>query len=92
MRAQNNIVIAHEFLHTLGATDKYEMANNFPVFPEGFGEPDLQPLYPQRYAEIMGGRLALSAQDAVIPRHFAQVVIGRKTAEEINFIGKSANE
>lgn len=92
MRAQNNIVIAHEFLHTLGATDKYEMANNFPVFPEGFGEPDLQPLYPQRFAEIMGGRLALSAQDAVIPRHFAQVVIGRKTAEEINFVRKTANE
>ncbi len=92
MRAQNNIVIAHEFLHTLGATDKYEMANNLPVFPEGYGEPARQPLYPQRYAEIMGGRLLLSAQDAVIPRNFAEVVIGKKTAEEINFLPKIVNE
>lgn len=92
MRAQNNIVIAHEFLHTLGATDKYEVANNLPVFPEGYGEPELQPLYPQRYAEIMGGRLLLSAQDAVIPRNFAEVVMGRKTAEEINFVSKGVNE
>lgn len=92
MRAQNNIVIAHEFLHTLGATDKYEMTTNLPVFPEGYGEPERQPLYPQRYAEIMGGRLLLSTQDAVIPRNFAEVVIGRKTAEEINFVPKSGNE
>ena len=57
----NNVVIAHELMHTLGATDKYDPANNLPIFPQGFAEPDREPLYPQRFAEIMGGRIPISA-------------------------------
>jgi hypothetical protein len=89
MRNKNNVVIAHEFLHTLGATDKYDLSNDMPVFPEGYGEPDLQPVYPQKFAEIMGGRLVLSSTEIAIPRGFREVVIGRKTAEEINFLPKT---
>ncbi|MGR9013373.1 MAG: hypothetical protein ACU83U_06995, partial [Gammaproteobacteria bacterium] len=43
---QNNIVIAHEFLHTVGATDKYA-ADNSALFPVGYAEPEQSPLYPQ---------------------------------------------
>jgi hypothetical protein len=88
MREKNNVVIAHEFLHTLGATDKYDLNTDFPIFPEGYAEPEKQPVHPQRLAEIMGGRLPLSEFDAAIPSHLNRVVIGTKTAQEINFLPK----
>ena len=79
----NNVVIAHEFLHTLGASDKYEPADSQPRFPEGYAEPERKPLYPQRQAEIMGGRIAISEDRALMPRNLDTVVIGNWTAEEI---------
>ncbi|MBT8092195.1 MAG: hypothetical protein KJN77_04100 [Gammaproteobacteria bacterium] len=82
----NNVIIAHEFLHTLGATDKYRLHDGQPVGPDGLGEPQKNPLYPQRYAEIMGGRIALSENDSVIPTSLGQAVIGRLTASEIRLI------
>jgi hypothetical protein len=91
-RAQNNVVIAHELLHTLGATDKYDLATNLPIHPEGYADPDRLPLYPQHQAEIMAGRIALSAQRAVMPRSLAECVIGSATAYEINFGGGAANQ
>ena len=81
----NNIVIAHEVLHTLGATDKYDPASNQPVFPDGYGDPEAKPLHPQRSAEIMAGRVAISETQADTPRSLKRVVIGAKTAREINW-------
>lgn len=83
LTSQNNVIIAHEFLHTLGATDKYAPGTAQPLAPDGIAEPDLSPLYPQRYAEIMGGRIALAPDDAEIPGHLDLVVIGPQTAAEI---------
>lgn len=83
--AQNNVVIAHELLHTLGASDKYD-ANLMPVFPEGFADSaGEQPVYPQRAAEIMAGRIAISATQAKIPPDLSACVIGYKTATEMNW-------
>lgn len=82
----NNVVIAHEFLHTLGATDKYEAANGLPQFPDGYAEPLREPRYPQRYAEIMGGRIALAEDEAIVPRSLQYVLIGDQTAAEIGLI------
>lgn len=79
----NNVIIAHEFLHTLGATDKYNAVNGMPVFPAGFAEPDRKPLYPQRFAEIMGGRIAETDSMATIPQSLKYVTIGAETAREI---------
>ena len=79
----NNVIIAHEFLHTLGATDKYNPADGLPSYPDGYAEPELEPRFPQRYAEIMGGRIALSEEDAMIPKSLRYVVIGAETATEI---------
>jgi hypothetical protein len=79
----NNVVIAHEFLHTLGATDKYEPASGQPIYPAGYAEPERIPLLPQRYAEIMGGRIARSEEDAMMPMNLRYVVIGPETAQEI---------
>ena len=82
--AQNNIVITHELLHTLGATDKYG-ARGMPVYPEGFGEPGDSPHYPQSVAEIMAGRVAISPVVAKIPKNLGACGIGYKTAHEINW-------
>jgi hypothetical protein len=82
----SNVIIAHEFLHTLGATDKYDPANGMPDFPLGFAEPDKKPRLPQRLAEIMGGRIAISTTDALVPKNLDYVTIGARTAEEIRLI------
>jgi hypothetical protein len=81
---QNNIVIAHELLHTLGATDKYD-AGGRPVYPQGYAEPELPEHLPRREAEIMAGRLVDSAGRVVMPPDLEQCVIGATTAHEINF-------
>lgn len=79
----NNIVIAHELLHTLGATDKYDLATLLPLYPEGFAEPAREPRFPQPLAEIMAGRRAISAREAEMPAALAETVIGPVTAREI---------
>lgn len=85
MAGTNNIVIAHELLHTLGASDKYDPATGAPLFPIGFADPLLKPLYPQEQAEIMAGRRAVSAQDAEMPSSLKAVVVGPATALEIRW-------
>ena len=85
MAKQNSVVITHEFLHTLGATDKYDRATNLPLYPDGYANPDLQPLLPQRFAEIMAGRTPVSQTEAAIPESLDDVVIGGLTAQEINW-------
>jgi hypothetical protein len=83
-RAQNNVVIAHELLHTLGATDKYGRDGQ-PLFPIGYADTYLQPLHPQQLAEIMAGRIPLSASRSEMPRSLAETVIGYQTAAEIGW-------
>lgn len=82
----NNFIIAHELLHTLGATDKYDPATGLPRHPEGYAEPDARPLLPQLAAEVMGGRIPQSAQRAEIPESLEQVVVGVLTAREIGWV------
>ena len=82
---QNNIVIAHEFLHTVGATDKYAADNNA-LFPIGYADPEQSPLYPQTKAEIMVGRIPLSATKVRMAASLDECVIGEQTAKEINWL------
>ena len=83
-RAQNNFVMAHELLHTLGATDKYD-ASAQPLYPTGVADPNAQPPYPQYKAEIMGGRIALAPNRAEMPKGLEEVVVGYATASEIGW-------
>lgn len=82
----NNFVIAHEMLHTLGASDKYAFGSNLPAWPDGYADPDKEPLHPQTRAELMGGRIPVSQTEAVIPRSLNQAVVGTGTAEEIRWL------
>lgn len=85
MGGSNNVVIAHELLHTVGATDKYDLKTALPLYPEGFADPDREPRYPQEQTEIMAGRRPLSAQEAEMPRNLRQVIVGPVTAREIKW-------
>jgi hypothetical protein len=85
MNGSNNIVIAHELLHTLGASDKYNPADGAPLFPIGYADREREPRYPQEEAEVMAGRRALSAQEWEMPNSLRRVVIGPETALEIRW-------
>jgi hypothetical protein len=85
MDGENDVVIAHELLHTVGASDKYLPGTDAPRFPDGFGDPNQVPLYPQRYAEIMAGRLMLRADRWQQAASLDEVLIGPATALEIRW-------
>jgi hypothetical protein len=85
MDGENAVVIAHELLHTVGAGDKYLPGTDAPRFPEGFGDPNQVPLYPQRFAEIMAGRRMLSADQWQQAANLDEVLIGPATALEIRW-------
>ena len=86
MREKDNVIIAHELLHTVGATDKYNPSTGFPVFPDGYADPDKEPLLPQEFAEIMGGRILLSDNSSAMPESLDQTLICPVTAHEIKWI------
>ena len=86
MKKENNVIIAHEILHTVGATDKYDPKTNRPLYPAGYADPEQTPLFPQKYAEIMAGRIAISETSARQPERLQQVILGEATAIEINWL------
>jgi len=81
----NNVVIAHEILHTLGASDKYDPETLAPLYPAGYAEPDRSPRMPQPFAEIMAGRRAIDDHTFQIPESLDRVVVGEATALEIRW-------
>lgn len=83
---ENNVVITHELMHTLGASDKYDPSNNQPRHPGGYADPGANPLLPQTKAEIMGGRIPMSHTEAEMPSSLGKCVIGAATAQEINWV------
>jgi hypothetical protein len=85
MTSDNNVVIAHEILHTLGAADKYDLGSLAPIYPIGYAEPEKQPLHPQELTEIMGGRYAVSPDRFEMPTSLATVRVGAATALEIRW-------
>jgi hypothetical protein len=86
MDGENNVVVAHELLHTVGAGDKYAPGNDAPRFPDGYGDPNQLPLYPQRAAEVMAGRRMLRADRWQQAESLDEVVIGPATAREIRWL------
>jgi len=82
---ENNIVLSHELLHTLGASDKYD-ENLQPIYPSGFANSKQTPLYPQEKCEIMAGRIATTKFATRLPDSLQQCVIGKSTAVEINWV------
>jgi hypothetical protein len=71
MTGSNNVVITHEILHTLGASDKYDLATLAPVYPVVMPNRIAILSIRKSYAEIMAGRYPTGRKhlrDAGIPR------------------------
>ncbi|MGD1736936.1 hypothetical protein ACP6DW_34350, partial [Klebsiella pneumoniae subsp. pneumoniae] len=83
---QNQVVIVHELLHGFGAKDKYDLKTGQPIYPLGYAQPEKVPLYPQKRAEIMGGRTPLSEQTSKMPSDLQETVIGLPTAQEVGWL------
>jgi len=83
--SQNNVVIAHEMLHTVGAIDKYTEYGT-PMYPAGFVHPRREPLFPQRYAEIMAGRIPTSYGSSYMAESLRSTQVNQFTANEINWL------
>jgi hypothetical protein len=83
---QNLVILAHELLHTLSASDKYDLSTGLPIYPDGYADAEKLPRYPQDFAELMGGRLPVSETQAEIPKSLAYTLIGEKTAREIGWL------
>lgn len=78
-------VAAHELLHTLGASDKYD-EHGRAHFPAGFAEPSANPLYPQPGAELMARNVPLSPNEERPPETLRELFVGAETAREIGWI------
>ncbi len=78
------IVSAHELLHTVGASDKYDALGRTAI-PEGLCDPDAKPLYPQKRAEIMARNRMVAVGKEEIPTKLDQLGVGPVTAREIGW-------
>lgn len=78
-------VAAHELLHTLGATDKYDAAGRARV-PEGLADPERAPRFPQLAAEVMARNVPLSATQERPPESLDELAVGPTTAQEIGWL------
>ena len=85
LQGSNRVVILHELLHTVGASDKYDLATNLPIYPQGYAEPARRPRYPQRMAEIMAGRIPVTQDRAEQAPTLQRTIIGPETAEELGW-------
>lgn len=85
MKDENLFVFTHELMHVLGATDKYVLSTGEPIYPHGYAEPEKRPLFPQKRAEIMGGRIPINSYTSLMPDSLEECKIGRQTAREIGF-------
>ena len=85
MTRTNNVVIAHEILHTLGASDKYDPETLAPLYPIGYAEPERNPIHPQTLTEVMAGRYATDSRTFEMPETLDEVLVGAATALEIGW-------
>jgi hypothetical protein len=81
------ITIAHELAHLLGATDKYG-DNGLARIPEGYVEPWADPMYPQRFAELMAVDIPISRDTEREPSSFEQIRFGHRSAAEMGWISE----
>ncbi len=77
-------VITHELFHLLGAGDRYA-ADGTALVPDGLGDPEREPLYPQDAAEIMARGRVIEPGLEVPPSDLDELRVGPRTAAEIGW-------
>lgn len=82
---RNRVVLVHELLHAFGASDKYDLATGQPLYPIGYADPNLQPLFPQAKAELMAGHIPTSMTTSKMPESLQDTIINELTAIEVGW-------
>ena len=84
-------VATHELMHTLGATDRYDLSTGHHLVPDGLADPAQKPRYPQHKAEVMARGVAV-APDAERPlATVEELSVGNVTATEIGWHASSSS-
>jgi hypothetical protein len=78
--------MAHEIGHALGASDTYDPVTAHADHPYGYIEPFSDPLFPQRYAELMAVDIPLSPTHEQEVASIDQVRVGHQTAAQMGWI------
>ena len=84
--AASDYLHCHEIGHALGAVDTYDPVNSRANHPQGFVEPFANPLYPQRFAELMAVDIPLSPNLEKEVSALGDVRIGHQTAADMGWI------
>jgi hypothetical protein len=79
--------MAHEIGHALGADDTYDPETNLSSHPTGFVEPFSEPMYPQRFAEVMAVDIPLSPTQEHELNTLERLKVGYGSAAEMGWIG-----
>lgn len=83
--AYAQVAVAHELGHILGGLDLYD-SSFFATFPAGYVEPWKDPLFPQRFAELMAVDIPLTARSEREVSSLDQVRVGFQTAADFGWI------
>ena len=78
--------MAHEIGHALGAMDTYDPVTSRATHPHGFVEPFANPLYPQRFAELMAVDIPLNAKIEKEVKSLSQLRVGHQSAAGMGWI------
>lgn len=85
------MAIGHYIARLMGASVHLDQ-HGYPVFPQGYADPNLTDRYPQTNTELMGGYTPAAAYQVQRINSLDQVVLGYYTAFEIGWLSRSTME
>jgi len=86
------LTVAHELAHTLGADDLYDPSTMLSMHPEGYVEPFADPLFPQRFAELMAADVPVGPRKEREVRSLDEVRVGYASAAAMGWITRPQAE
>lgn len=82
----HNVILVHELMYILGASDKYDLQTGEPLYPHGYANPNLAAGVAQNKAEIMGRARPIGNGGFDVARVLARTLVGSATAKEIGWL------
>ena len=83
------VTVAHELAHTLGADDLYDPQTMLAIHPEGYVEPFADPIFPQRFAELMAVDVPIGPRREREVQSLDEVRLGYDSAAAMGWIDQA---